>query len=148
MTDHTQRRLLRRPGSKTQSRGFHACRFAIVLIGLTTIGSAALASQPISTSLAECSVIFTELAEVAERRNKPKDDISAVIRSATVFERAAFDQAKREGRPDPYDHVLSDLNRLTKKWHGRFGKITLVQENKDWIDYCRSLGKNRGLELP
>ncbi|QGX99954.1 hypothetical protein EI983_17435 [Roseovarius faecimaris] len=129
-----------------RARIFHGP--GIGCLALLALGGMAQASQPISTSLTECNVIFSELAVIGEARGKSQDEIAAITRSATVFLDAAFAQAKHEGQPDAYEHVRSDLHRLTDKWDGRFSRITLLNENMEWIKYCRALGKDRGLELP
>ncbi|TMV10245.1 hypothetical protein FGK63_04055 [Ruegeria sediminis] len=104
--------------------------------------------QPISTSLTECSVIFTELADLGARRGKDEDTVNAALVSASLFLVEAREQAGREGTSEPYGHIQSEQDRLAEKWEGRFSSLILLNENKDWIDYCRALGKNRGLALP
>ncbi|WP_281972563.1 hypothetical protein [Ruegeria faecimaris] len=104
--------------------------------------------QPLSTSLTECSVIFTEQAELRARRNKDQTTTDAVLASAALFVVEARDQAAMEGIKNPYKHIQSAQVRLSETWHVRFGNLALLNENKDWIDYCRALGKDRGLTLP
>lgn len=104
--------------------------------------------QPISTSLTECSVIFTELADLGTRRGKDQAMTDAALVSASLFIVEARAQAGREGVSEPYGHVQAEQARLTEKWSGRFSSLRLLGENKDWIDYCRALGKSRGLTLP
>jgi len=125
--------------------------------GLTTILALAISvagathsqgKQAISTSLSECSVIFVELAEVGLRRNKPQDSVEKISATASAFFKEAILQAQREGRAAPKDYVAAEYHRLLDKWQGRFGKITYLSENKDWVDYCRALGKSRKIPLP
>lgn len=122
------------------------------LVAALVIGLAGAAHaqnrQPISKSLTECSVIFTELAELGTRRNKDQTTIDAALASAALFVVEARSQATQENVPDPYKYVQSEQTRLLEKWDGRFGRPLLLNENKDWIDYCRALGKDRGLTLP
>lgn len=116
----------------------------------TTVAGAAHAQnrQAISISLTECSVIFSGLADLGLRRNKPQSEIREISATATAFREEALSQAQQEGQPDPQNYVLIQTDRLADKWLGRFGKIGLLQENKDWIDYCRALGKSRKIPLP
>ncbi len=124
------------------------CNLLAALV-LSNAGAAqAQNRQPISTSLAECSVIFTELAELGSRRGKDDDTVNAALVSASLFVVEAREQADLEGHTDPYRHIHSEQDRLTEKWDGRFSSLLRLSENKDWIDYCRALGENRGITLP
>ncbi len=93
-------------------------------------------------------MIFSELAELATRRGKDSQDVNAALVSASLFTVEARTQAEREGENDPYAHIHEEQIRLSEKWEGRFGSLVLLRKNKDWIDYCRALGKDRGLSLP
>ncbi|MEO1274329.1 MAG: hypothetical protein AAFV96_02710 [Pseudomonadota bacterium] len=101
------------------------------------------ASQPISTSLMECGAIFDELADIAARRGRSAADIEKADKAAWAFREAALIEAEREGRAaealDPVGVAMA------KKWDGRFTDVLRLGENKDWIDYCNALGKDRGV---
>ena len=122
-------------------------RFAlagIIVLALAPAG-AAQNVQPISVSMIECGAVYDEVAEAGARRGRSEDQIETVSRTASVFREAAIAQAGAEGVADPQAHLLAHAERLRKKWQGRSSRITLVRENRDWIDYCRALGKDRGL---
>ncbi len=104
--------------------------------------------QSISTSLTECSVIFSELAEIGAKREKDEKTVNAALVSASLFLVKAREQARFEGDLTPYSTIQSEQERLTTKWDGRFSSLWLLNENKDWIEYCRALGRDRGLTLP
>ena len=52
----------------------------------------------------------------------------------------ARNQATQEGVSNPHKHIRSEQNQLTRKWADRFSGIVSLNENKDWIAYCRVLG--------
>ena len=66
-------------------------------------------------------------------------------RGAEAFRAAAVKEAQREGVAEPEVHVTTWLETHRGKWDGRLQKLTLLTENKDWIDYCRALGRDRGV---
>lgn len=117
-------------------------------LALVPLGDRAEARQAISVSLTECSAIFGEMTGFTSAGSTPERREKAARMSAAMHS-AALREARREGIADPDAHVAHWFARLQDKWDGRFQDITLIGENKDWIDYCRSLGKDRGvLPLP
>ena len=115
----------------------------LIVAAMLAAGPAAEA-QPISESLAECSVIYGVSADLmAERRPENADRLAE---AEIVFYRAAIDAARGEGRRDPGGYTDAVLARKLEKW----GDMQLVwmatsEEFRDWGDYCRALGKSRGL---
>jgi len=113
---------------------------------LTACGTAnAQGRQPISTSLVECAAIYAELATLAERRGRDETDIGHATDMSVRFAEAALRQAGGEGRSDPQAHLSTIFSEMERKWNGRFSNPMKLSENKDWIDYCRALGRDRGI---
>ena len=109
------------------------------------------ASQPISISMAECSVIFDVLSITAEKRNKPQKNIDQMKRGAAIFKDAAYKQASSEGQAEPKAYIDNELTRLNKKWSDRWLNasqdqfIKAAEENLQWVQYCSKLGRERML---
>ncbi|WP_137703128.1 hypothetical protein [Marimonas lutisalis] len=102
--------------------------------------------QPISTSLTECAVIYEEIAtEGARRGAMSRPEIPELQENAQRFRVEALAQARREGRRDPKSHLEEETTRLTSKWDGRFANLLEIRNNADWLDYCRALGRSRGI---
>lgn len=131
----------------TRRRGTAGRMPVVVLaatVGLVLVGGIARAGQPISVSLVECSAIFNEAAHATGPRSTEARRRQAARASAS-FREAALREARRERLDRPQAHVEAWDRRLRIKWHGRFARVSLLRENLDWIKYCRSLGRHRGV---
>ena len=122
-------------------------RHALAAIAMLAVASAAAAQnvQPISVSLVECASIFDELATLGEQKGRSGKDVAKMRRAATIFRDEGAAQAESEGIADAGAHVIATTAEMDEKWQGRFGKVFLFHENKEWISYCEALGRDRGL---
>ena len=113
---------------------------------LTVCGAvSAQGRQPISTSMVECAAIYGELARIAERRGRDRADIRHATDMSVRFAEAALRQAASEGKSGAQDHLSTVFSETEQKWSGRFSNPMKLSDNKDWIDYCRALGRDRGI---
>ncbi len=101
--------------------------------------------QPISTSLAECAVIYTEIAGLRPARRRSPEKQELMYAGADLFAEEAVRQASAEGIADPEAHVRDLRADLATKWSGRMSSLLKLRENVDWIEYCAALGEDRGL---
>jgi hypothetical protein len=118
---------------------------ALAGVMLMTMATPGHARQAISVSLVECGAIFDELAQVAHRRGRDLADVWQAEDTAERFRAFAITEARREGVRDVQAHINDTIPVMAQKWTGRFASILLLTENKDWIDYCGALGKDRGV---
>jgi hypothetical protein len=132
MTLRTGRRLLR------------ASAFALLLSTVTSV-AVAQQRQPISTSLVECAAIYGEVADIGERRGKDAGEVASARNAAVRFSEAALVQAEAEGHGTPEIHLSPIYAQMESKWDGRFANPLRLSENTDWIDYCRALGRDKGV---
>ncbi|MFK7839882.1 MAG: hypothetical protein AB8B83_06070 [Bdellovibrionales bacterium] len=122
-----------------------------LIILLCFVSFDAYAAQPISVSLAECSVIYGVTSITAEEKGKPEEQINAMRRMSEVFEDASYEQAEAEGQSDGKAFIESRMQGLVDKWHERWlsddhvKALSLMKENMEWVGYCGALGKDRGL---
>lgn len=80
-------------------------------------------------------------------RREP-DEIESLSVSAEAYAADAVAQAGREGVADPQAHIGLVLDQKRDDWSGRLSSPWKLRENKEWLDYCRSLGRHRGLPVP
>ncbi len=123
--------------------------FLTVLITLIAVPAMAQNTQPISVSLAECSVIFKVLRTTAAQKGKSQEQLDKLRRGSETFLNAARAEAEKEQKPEGF--VDDELPRLTTKWDERWlsaSNTTLIanmSENMDWVQYCGKLGKYKGI---
>ncbi len=121
---------------------------AALLLILTASPALAQNTQPISKSLAECSVIFKVMRITAAQKNKPQEQLDKLQKGSDVFLEAAYDEAKTEGQAEGY--IDGELPALNEKWDKRWVSGTdleilgYMQENIEWTQYCGKLGKHKG----
>lgn len=125
-------------------------RIFLVLI-LLTAGAPAWAQnkQPISKSLAECSVIFKVMGITAGQKAKPQEQLDKFQKGSDVFLETAYKEASQEGQPENY--IDGELPGLNEKWDKRWISgsdleiLGYMPENIEWTKYCAALGKDRGI---
>ncbi len=118
---------------------------------LAVIGTPSMAqnTQPISVSLAECSVIFKVMRISAAQKGKSQEQLDKLKKGSEVFLNEAYKQAESEGQASGY--IAEQLPRLGEKWDSRWlsaSTATLManmNENMDWVQYCGKLGKHKGI---
>ena len=113
-------------------------------VGAAVFAASAHARQPISVSLAECSSIYGEMTTFTSAGSTPERRAEAAKISA-AFRVEAVAEAKREKVADPQAHVADWLARHETKWAAQMRDPARLSDTKDWIDYCRALGRNRGV---
>ncbi len=101
--------------------------------------------QPISTSLAECSAIYGAAAEIGARRGRETAEVRRALAASDRFLDAAVVEARQEGIAAPADHVARLCGEMSGKWSGRLSSASHFLENRDWLDYCDALGRDRGV---
>ncbi len=130
---------------KRQAIVLAAVCFLGVSLGMMQ-GTEAQNKQPISVSMAECSVIFSM---VAENSGKEEKKVKGLRKGADLFQKHAVIEAKAENQPDPEAYVKSNTAKLVKKWDERLMSeeikmLFYMSESMEWIQYCGKLGKDRG----
>jgi|GEM_PF-3535443 len=112
---------------------------------LATMGALPVqAAQPISRSMAECHVILHMTADIGERKGKP-EAVAEMRATADRFAVAAVDHATREGQGEAEAHISAIVEEVTPKWDARWANLAEMQDTLDCIDYCRALGRDRGI---
>ena len=123
----------------------------LLALFVISISTPALAQnkQPISKSLAECSVIFKVMGITAAQKNKPQAQLDKLKKGSKVFRQAAYKQAEQEGQPAEY--IDNELPVLYEKWDKRWVSgsdleiLGYMPENMEWTKYCASLGRDKGI---
>ena len=88
---------------------------------------------------------MSELAAMAEARGRDRSSVDQADMAAGRFYEAAIDHARAEGVGDPEAHVALLCRPLNEKWQGRFSSVWKFRDNRDWLDYCAALGRDRGI---
>ena len=116
--------------------------FAALLLGAAT---PALSQQAFSKSMLECSVIYDEVTRIGTTAARTPERLAQARSWSDAFSKAAAVQARQEGQRDVDGYSAGLRAELEQKWSGRFASIQKLQENKDWLGYCRSFGRARGI---
>ena len=109
------------------------------------------AAQPISVSLAECSVIYNVTSITAEAKGKSVEQVSTMREMSDVFRNASYSSAEDEGQVNGQAYIHEELPALEQKWDERWlneddmKALSYMKENMEWVSYCGKLGKDRGL---
>ncbi len=82
---------------------------------------------------------------MAERRGREETDVRHAADMAVRFAEAARHEADAERQGGSEPHLSAIFSEMEQKWDGRFSNPMKLSENKDWIDYCRALGRDRGI---
>ncbi|MEL7465926.1 MAG: hypothetical protein AAFN79_17780 [Pseudomonadota bacterium] len=117
---------------------------AFAFLGAAVLAAPTDARQPISVSLAECSAIYGEMSGFTSAGSTPERKAKAAALSV-AFRDEAVAEATREKVADPQAHVGDWLARHEAKWSAQIRDVTRLSETKDWIDYCKALGRDRGV---
>lgn len=126
---------------------FGAAFWAALIVSVSHPGAAE--RQAISVSLAECSAVFEQVSSSASAQVRNPLGAAKSRRAARRFLTAAEAQARKEGQTHPRRLITAALNDKREKWTGRFARVSLIEDNLDWVDYCTSLGrKKKVLPLP
>lgn len=123
-----------------------ARRLGLALALLTLAGpSLAQNRQAFSTSMVECSHVLNEIVELGERKGADEAMLGEFRKLLVLFRLNAPEQARREGVSDVDTHIATLADQMERKWDGRLSRIWVVQENKDWFDYCMAFAGHLGL---
>jgi hypothetical protein len=99
-------------------------------------------AQPFSESMADCAALHQNAAQWVQ------SDATAdrLMLGARVWAEAAMLQSRAEGRDSDEETILAIVDGKTKTWEAKGAAFFLGQEFKDWMAYCRSFAKNRGID--
>jgi hypothetical protein len=117
-----------------------ACLLAGVLAGGV---ASPVSAQPLSQSMAQCAglhVWMSERVSAPERQQKLKQ-------MATIWRGEALRQAQAEGQGKPAEFVAGHLFAMLETWRGKSDFAVLNEEFRDWVNYCGSLGRSRGISF-
>ena len=107
---------------------------------------AASAGQPISESFVECAQLF-DMSNRQEPARRATDKGAALEYAAAQLMQAAADEAAREGRRAIPAYVAEMAEVKASRWDAEGVTYVLSQDFRDWMGYCKSLAKSRGVAL-
>lgn len=108
-------------------------------------------AQDISISMAECAAIYAVLAESADYRGKPEEQIQQMQAASTEFRTHAVPRAEAEGKAEPEQFIAQTYADKRLYWAERwfdssdFSFLASFSENIEWTKYCASMGKHYGV---
>ncbi|MEM7471332.1 MAG: hypothetical protein AAF340_08265 [Pseudomonadota bacterium] len=105
-------------------------------LALSFLAVPAQASQPISTSMAECAGLAFATS----------DFINTPARRDFVVEVANIwaDEAEKASGVDMTDFI----NETADRWSEKGAMMVIGQDYKDWTKYCGALARHRKIEMP
>ena len=115
-------------------------RILALILCLTALP--ATASQPISKSMAQCAGLLFAMEHLVES----PDRAYWLGAAAARWTNHATKRAKAEGRPART--IPTEVDASKQDWLGKGATFVFTEDFRDWISYCRKLGKASGLELP
>ena len=114
---------------------------SIFLICMALAGAAE--AQPLSQSMAQCAGLMNALGALTSDPER----VEKIDRVAVKWRAAAILQAQDEGRGQPAEFVGLHQSSSYDDWRGRGKLAVLSQDFRDWVAYCGSLAKARGLDV-
>lgn len=115
-----------------------------LILFMVLISNPVAASQPISTSLADCAAIYINIGLIAEDRGNAERHKKAEEWTKDFYI-LGYEQSDSEGIKHPEDHFDALVKERLNKWISQFSNPLKLQDTKDWIDYCKSLGESSGM---
>ncbi len=110
-----------------------------LLVALTAPATAF--AQPYSESMADCASQFQNAAQwVQNDENSEK-----LMAAARVWADAALVQARQEGQRVSKEDIWTKIDRKTELNEAKGRTYFVSQDWRDWMSYCRSFGKDRGI---
>lgn len=113
--------------------------------------TSAHASQPISESMVECSVIYEIFSNTAEQKGKPQEQIQQMRQASEDFLAASYPQAAKEGQKDSKSYISKTFDEKMKTWETKVYDnstaelVSDLPEMLDWAKYCGKMGKSYGV---
>ena len=107
------------------------------------LSAPAMAGQPISNSMAECSAIYAASSVWVTTPAK----VARLEMASGRWAEAALAQAHAEGRGNPAAHVDRVRAEKSAEWIEKGVQVVYSDDFRDWMGYCRSLARNRGLVI-
>ena len=93
--------------------------------------------------MAECAAIYAFGRDYVERA----DTVFLLEYGQAKWLNAAIVQAQNEGVSDPAAYVAAAETAKYEEWKAR-GVMSVFSEHfGDWLDYCRSFARHRGIDL-
>ncbi len=126
---------------------------AIAALVYLTSGQASAGKQPIATSMAECAAIYDVIGDLGEKRGESSTRIDRFRSGAVAFRSSAVERLTQQGASKPLQQVNGIYAAKRRKWSDKWltGKslsaLRTLKEDKEWIPYCRKMGKNFGVAL-
>jgi len=115
------------------------------------LATPAIASQPISASMVECSVIYQIFSDTAEQKGKPQKQIQGMRQFSRDFLDASYAQAEKEGQKNTKAYISKTLDDKIEIWKTKVydnstAKLLFeLPEMMDWAKYCGKMGKHYGV---
>lgn len=110
---------------------------------LTFLLPAGLAAQPYSQSMIECAALYQNAAQWANT-DEAADKLMQV---AIGWVEAAEVQARAEGTPRSSDELWDAVDNKSGNWAAKGAGFFMTEEFRDWMKYCRSFVRDRGLKF-
>ncbi len=103
-------------------------------------------TQAISTSMIRCSALYFHMANLTKKSGQTAQSNTAT-KIAKDFYNRAYEQAAAEGLKNAHDVLDPKLTIFTKSWGMHFKDPTMIKENGEWANYCKSLGTKAGITI-
>ncbi|PUB19199.1 hypothetical protein [Yoonia sediminilitoris] len=100
------------------------------------------AAQPYSQSMAECAAFFSSWRSSIQR----EENLENLEIAENRWLSAAYAQAQAEGVEKPQAYTADIFVAKRDEWIEKGGMAALTQDFKDWAAYCRSFGRDRGID--
>lgn len=119
----------------------------VFLAGLLVLAAvpARAQSQPIYESMCDCSAIYFVLSASAEERGKSMAKVEKLQRAGDQFFYAAYEMAATRGKPDGF--IEDMVQQKVLRWNDKISSLVEWKDNKEWMKYCRALGRKQGLSV-
>ncbi|RKF16961.1 hypothetical protein D6850_05390 [Roseovarius spongiae] len=106
----------------------------------------ASASQPISESFVQCAQLY-DLSNRYDPSRRSTEKGAMLEQAAAKFMTGAQSEARKEGRSDVSEYLAHMAETKAADWDAKGRSYVFTQDFRDWMSYCRSLARSRGIKL-
>ena len=123
-------------------------RFLIYTFAFLASTVSVSAGQAYSKSLTQCSALYSVYGNAEDVVARlPADKVARFHVVADAYLEHAKQQAAKEGVVEVAPYIAKIWTQATSDWEVQTKNILKIRDTEDWINYCRSFGKNLGLPL-
>lgn len=114
-----------------------------ILLALFILAPLPVTAQPFSESMMDCAAIYQSSAQFVTSEQATQK----LLKATRVWAEGAFDQSCAEGNDVEMSSVWDRIDEKTALWEAKGPMVVFTEDYRDWMKYCRSFARSRGIKL-